>query len=96
MQIKGQSIWHKLLYSKGMRIIGDLYDNEGSIKTWNVLSAEHHLGPEFFLSYYSLVKAIPKEWKAILRSSAVTDGNLTSENNTNNELYTMLNLFLRS
>ena len=39
--IKGESIWHKLLYSQGMRIIGDLYDNEGSIKTWSVLSAEY-------------------------------------------------------
>ena len=84
--IKGKSIWHKLLSSQGMRIIGDLYDNEGSIKTWNVLSAEYHLGPQSFLSYYSLVKAIPKDWKAILRSSIVIDGNLTSEN-ANNELY---------
>ena len=69
-----------------MRIIGDLYDNKGSIKTWSVLSAECHLGPESFLSCYSLVKAIPKEWKAILRSSIVIDGNLSSEN-ANNELY---------
>ena len=69
-----------------MRIIGDLYDYEGSIKTWSVLSAECHLGPESFLSCYSLVKAIPKEWKAILRSSIVIDGNLASEN-ANNELY---------
>ena len=78
--IKGESIWHKHLYSQGTRIIGDLYDYEGSIKTWSVLSAEYHLGPE------SLVKAIPKEWKAILRSSIVIDGNLASEN-ANNELY---------
>ena len=87
--IKGESIWHKLLYSQGMRIVGDLYDNEGSIKTWSVLSAEYHLGPESFLSCYSLVKAIPKEWKAILRSSIVIDGNLTSEN-ANDELYRQL------
>ena len=33
-----------------------------------------------------MVKAIPKERKAILRSSIVIDGNLTSEN-ANNELY---------
>ena len=51
--IRGESIWHKLLYSQGMRIIGDLYDNEGSIKTWSVLSAEYYLGPESFLSCYS-------------------------------------------
>ena len=51
-----------------------------------MLSAEYHLGPESFLSCYSLVKVIPKEWKAILRSSIVIDGNLTSEN-ANNELY---------
>ena len=84
--IKGESIWHKLLYSPDMRIIGDLYDNEGSIKTWSVLSAEYYLGPEFFLSCYSLVKAIPKEWKAILRDFTVTDENLTSENG-HKELY---------
>ena len=69
-----------------MQIIGKLYDNEGSIKTWSVLSAEYHLGPESFLSCYSLVKAIPEEWKAILRGSTVTDGNLASEN-AHNELY---------
>ena len=86
MLINGESIWHKLLYSQGIRIIGDLYDNEGSIKTWSVLSAEYHLGPESLLSCYSLVNAIPKEWKAILRRSIVIDGNLTSEN-ANNELY---------
>ena len=39
-----------------MRIIGDLYDNEGSMKTWSVLSAEYYLGPESFLSCYSLLK----------------------------------------
>ena len=87
--IKGESIWHKLLYIQGMRIIGDLYDNEGSIKTWSVLSAEYHLGPESFLSCYSLVKAIPKEWKAIIRDSTVTDENLVSEN-VHNELYSQL------
>ena len=69
-----------------MRIIGDLYDNEGAIKTWNVLSAEYHLGLESFLSCYSLVKAITKEWKAIFRAYTVTDGNLASENEQN-ELY---------
>ena len=46
--IKGESVWHKLLYSQGMRIIGDLYDNEGAIKTWNVLSAEDHLSLNLF------------------------------------------------
>ena len=69
--IKGESIWHKLLYSQGMRIIDDLSDNEGAIKTWSVLSAEYHLAPESFLSCYAVVKAIPKEWKAILRASNV-------------------------
>ena len=83
--IKGESIWHKLLYSQGMRIIGDLYDNKGSIKTWSVLSAEYYLGPESFLSCYSLVKAIPKERKAILRDSTVTDENPASES-VHNEL----------
>ena len=87
--IKGESIWHKLLYSQGTRIIGDLYDNEGSIKTWSVLSAEYYLGPESFLSCYSLVKAIPKEWKAILRDSTVTDENPASEN-VHNKLYSHL------
>ena len=51
-----------------------------------MLSAEYHFGPESFLSCYSLVKAIPKEWKVILRASNVTDGNLASEN-AHNELY---------
>ena len=37
--IKGKFIWHKLLYSKGIRPIGDLDDNQGAIKTWNMLSA---------------------------------------------------------
>ena len=69
-----------------MRIIGNLYDDEGSIKTWNVLSAEYHLESESFLSCYFLVKAIPEEWKDILRSSNVTDGNLASES-AHNELY---------
>ena len=79
MLINGESIWHKFLYSQGMRITG-------SIKTLSVLSVEYHLGPESFLSCYSLVNAIPKEWKAILRSSIVIDGSLTSEN-ANNEFY---------
>ena len=43
--IKDEFIWQKLLYSKGMQLIGDLYGNEGAIKTWNMLSAEYHLGP---------------------------------------------------
>ena len=54
--IKGESIWHKHLHSQGMRIICDLHDNEGAIKTWNVLSAEYHLGPESFLSCYSWLR----------------------------------------
>ena len=41
--------------------VGDLYDNEGAIKTWDMLSAEYHLGPESFLNCHSLVKAIPKK-----------------------------------
>ena len=45
MLIKGEFIWRKLLYSQGIRIIGDLYNKEGAIKTRNVLSAEYHLGP---------------------------------------------------
>ena len=61
----------------------------GSIKTWSMLSAEYYLGPESFLSCYSLVKAIPKEWKAILRDSTVTGENLASEN-VHNELYSHL------
>ena len=66
-----------------MQLICDLYSNEGAIKTWNMLSAEYHLGPESFLSCYSLVKAIPKEQKVILRASTDTDGNLASENSHN-------------
>ena len=84
--MKGESIWHKLLYSKGMRPIGDLYDDKGAIKTWNMLSAEYHLGPESFLSCYSFIKAIPEKWKVILRASTDTDGNLESKN-LYNELY---------
>ena len=84
--MKGESIWHKLLYSKGVRLIGDLYDNEGAIKTWNMLSSEYHLGPESFLSCYFLVKAIPKEWKVILSASTDTDRNLAFEN-SHNEFY---------
>ena len=74
-----------------MRIIGDLYDIEGSIKTWSMLSAEYYLGPESFLNCYSLVKAIPKEWKAIFRDYTVTAENLTSENG-HNELYDHLSV----
>ena len=84
--MKGESIWHKLLYSKGMRPIGDLYDDKGAIKTWNMLSAEYHLGSESFLSCYSFIKAIPEKWKVILRASTDTDGNLESKN-LYNELY---------
>ena len=69
-----------------MRLIGDLYDYEGAIKTCNMLSAEYHLVTESFLSCYSLAKAIPKEWKTILRASTDTDGNLASEN-SHTELY---------
>ena len=42
-----------------------------------------------FSSCYSLVKAIPKEWKAILRDSTVTDENLAYQK-VQNELYSHL------
>ena len=83
---KGESIWHKLLYSKGMRLIGDIYDNEGAIKTWNMLPAECPLGPESVLSYHSLVKGIAKKWKVIRRASTDMDGDLAFEN-WHNEIY---------
>ena len=69
--IKGKSIWHKLMYSKGQGLIGDLYDNEGAITTWNISSAD--LGAESLLSCCSFVKAISKDWKVILRASTDTD-----------------------
>ena len=61
------------MYSKGQRLIGDLYDNEGAIKTWNISSAEYNLGAESLLSCYSLVKAIPKDWKVNVRATTDTD-----------------------
>ena len=56
--IKVDSIWQKLLYSEIMQLMGDLYDKESVIKTWNMLSAEYNLGAESLLRCYSLVKAI--------------------------------------
>ena len=63
--IKGESVWHKLLYSKGVCLCVS------------------------FLSCYSLVKTIPKDWRVVLRAFTDTDENLAFENSYD-ELYRYL------
>ena len=73
--IKGESIWHKLWYSKYMRLIGNLYDNEDAIKTWNMLSVEYHIGSESLLNVFNslLLLTHMKIWHLKIRITNLTD-----------------------
>ena len=64
------TIFYKHWYSKGIKFIGDLLDNDGEFLNTEILQIKFDIQINF-LEYYSLRSAIPRECKQKLHSSAI-------------------------
>ena len=58
--------------------MGNPFDREGELKTWETVSQEFNLNPIHFLKWYRVLRSIPSSWKKALRSRNVEE-NMISE-----------------
>ena len=70
------SIVYADLLSKGIKTVSDLYNPIGLLESWKLICQKFRLGNSNFISWYSAVRCIPREWKEFIRHT----GNLTRDN----------------
>ena len=81
-EVKNESLWHNRFisvdrkalfyndwYRNGIRVIGDLLDENNDFLPPDTLACKFGLETQSFLRYYSLRHAIPSGWKQLLRSN---------------------------
>ena len=59
MHTKSKSLYDKLLASKGIVTMSNLFYNGGELKNWETVSHEFSLNPIHFLKWYGVLKSIP-------------------------------------
>ena len=69
------SIVYADLLSEGIKTVLDLYNPVGLIESWQSISQEFGLENPNFISWYSTVQCIPREWKELIRHT----GNLPAD-----------------
>ena len=67
IKINNQKIFYKELCKKEIFFINDLIDDNGSILPFHVIKAKLNLNVPF-ITYFSLVNAIPKCWKTQIKN----------------------------
>ena len=70
------SIVYADLLSKGIKTVSDLYNPVGLLESWQSISQKFGLENANFISWYSSVQCIPREWKEFICHT----GNLPADN----------------
>jgi len=60
--INKKSVFKQAWYNNGIKYLSDILDDNGKFLTWQLLRERYHLKCNF-LEYYSLLYAIPNNWK---------------------------------
>ena len=60
------SIVYADLLSKGIKIVSDLCNPVGLLESWQSISKKFRLENANFISWYSTVQCIPREWKELI------------------------------
>ena len=74
--IANKVVWKPIWYSKGVKCISDLLDNDGNFLSCKEFEEKYGL-QNSFLEYVSIIHAIPREWREQLKSKTAK----TTENN---------------
>ena len=69
------SVVYADLLSEGIKTVSDLYNPVGLLESWQSIS-QNGLENANFISWYSTVQCIPREWKEFIRDM----GNLPADN----------------
>ena len=56
-------VYHQTFLELGLNTIHDLLDDNGQLGKWNFISNKFGLQPCDFLTWYGLIKSIPKDWR---------------------------------
>ena len=70
--VDGKSIFFRNWFNKGIVYFSDLLDEDSNFHSLAGLKEKFQINPPFTV-YYSLLKAIPKEWKTALQNEPRPD-----------------------
>ena len=65
--IASKVVWKPIWYSRGIKYINDLLDNDGNILSCKEFEEKYGL-PNSFPDYVYMIHAIPREWREQLKS----------------------------
>ena len=69
IQIGNEPVYDKAMYMLGIKFVDDIVAREGSIMSYNEITAKYPSLRTKFLSVQALINAIPREWKEVIRQS---------------------------
>ena len=59
-----------------MDFASQLFDTNGSIKSWHLLKQEYHLNKNSYFQWPQLIKLTPEKWKLTIKQSSSDTKNL--------------------
>jgi len=77
IKIGNQSIFNRYFSSKNINFVGQLFEDNGTLKSWERIKEEHCLSDNKKFFWMQLIDAIPKAWKTAISNDKGNAKNLT-------------------
>ena len=72
IKIDGKTIYYQSLFSEnGLNYVGQLFENN-HVKTWLQNKHEFSLKEKHMFAFFQIIHALPKQWKAVLKTILIT------------------------
>jgi hypothetical protein len=71
IKINGKPTFHRLMYTSGIKYIKQLLDPNGNILQYQDFMTKYNIHIHF-LNYYSIINAIPQQWKVKIATGDCT------------------------
>ena len=66
IKINNSTVFNKNLANNGVNVIKDLYNKNGTSKTWQVFKNDFNCLENMFFTWRQIIGSIPKTWKKII------------------------------